>query len=171
MVGLIAAGISQKPVFGAAGVTFYLVAYSMMTLGAFAIVCLFEKSENSNLNIEDLSGFAKRNPFMALCLTVFLLSLAGIPPLIGFFGKFYLFSSAIAEGLLWLAVWGVINSVISVYYYLRPIVVMYMKDGDPMEAAHSLKVTRVAIAIVAVLVVFMGMLSGGVFKAVEQSLM
>lgn len=171
MVGIITAGISNKPAFGASGVLFYLLAYSLMSIGAFAIVCLFEKNEDTSLNVDDMAGFAKRHPVMALSLTVFLLSMAGLPPTVGFFGKFYMFSAAIGEGLVWLAVWGVINSVISVYYYLRPIVVMYMKDGDSEEAPQSLLATKIAILTTAILIISFGLFSGGIFKAVEAGLM
>lgn len=142
-----------------------------MTLGAFAIASMLENSENSIVNIDDLAGFAKQRPMLALCLTVFLLSLAGIPPTLGFFGKFYLFNAAIGEGLLWLAVWGVVNSVIGVYYYLRPIVVMYMKEGNAQVAGHSLNATTVTAIVMALAIVLMGFVSGPIFSAVEKSLM
>jgi NADH-quinone oxidoreductase subunit N len=99
------AGVSDDGAFGASGVIFYLLSYALMTLGAFAIASMLEKSENHIVNIDDLAGFAKQRPMLALCLTVFLLSLAGIPPTLGFFGKFYLFNAAIGEGLLCLVFW------------------------------------------------------------------
>ena len=170
MIGLITTGISDDVAFGASGFIFYLAAYSLMTIGAFAIVALMEKNENTSVNIEDLAGYAKKRPLMALCLTVFLLSLAGIPPTVGFFGKFYVFAGAIGEGLIWLALWGVINSVISVYYYLRPIVVMYMKEGDVEEALFSTNATRTAVIVSALLVVFLGLVSGPIFDLFEKAL-
>lgn len=170
LVGVITAGISDNSSFGTSGVIFYLVAYSIMTIGAFAIVTLMERNENTSVQIDDLAGYAKRRPLMAFCLTLFLLSLAGIPPTIGFFGKFYMFSAAIGEGLIWLAIWGVLNSVISVYYYLRPIVVMYMKEGVAAEAAHSMNATRAAIIISAILVVVLGIISGPIFEVFEKAL-
>jgi NADH-quinone oxidoreductase subunit N len=170
LVGVITTGISDNMSFAASGVIFYLAAYTLMTLGAFAIVALIEKDENSSVKIEDLAGYAKKRPLMAFCLTLFLLSLAGIPPLVGFFGKFYMFAAAIGEGLLWLAVWGVLNSVISVYYYLRPIVVMYMKEGEEDEAPRSFRATKTAILVSAILVVFLGLVSGPLFEAVEKAL-
>lgn len=170
MIGVITAGISENGAFGASSVIFYLLSYSLMTLGTLAIVNLIEKSENHAVQIEELAGFAKNRPVLALCLTIFLLSLAGIPPLLGFFGKFYLFAAAIGEGLLWLAIWGVINSVISVYYYLRPIVVMYMKDGNSDVAGHSLNATMVTVLVSALLIVSLGVISGPIFAAVERSL-
>lgn len=171
LVGIITTGISDKMSFGASGVIFYLVAYSLMTLGAFAIVSLMERTEGHSLAIEEMAGFAKKRPLMAFCLTLFLLSLAGIPPLVGFFGKFYMFTAAMGEGLIWLALWGVLNSVISVYYYLRPIIVMYMKEGEADQAPHSLNATRIAIFVAAILVVFLGLASGPIFQVVEKALL
>lgn len=170
LVGVITTGISDNMSFAASGVIFYLAAYSLMTLGAFAVVALMEKSENTSVNVDDLAGYAKRKPLMAFCLTVFLLSLAGIPPTVGFFGKFYIFSAAIGEGLIWLAIWGVLNSVISVYYYLRPIIVMYMQDGEVEEAPFSMVATRTAVIVSAILVVFLGLVSGPIFEIVEKAL-
>lgn len=170
MVGLITAGVSENTSFGASGVIFYLAAYSLMTIGAFAIVTLIEKNENTVVQIDDLAGYAKQRPLMAFCLTIFLLSLAGIPPTVGFFGKLYIFAGAVGEGLIWLAVWGVLNSVISVYYYLRPIVVMYMKEGHTEEAPHSMNATRAAIIISAILVIILGIISGPIFEVFERAL-
>lgn len=169
LVGVITTGVSDQMFFGASGVIFYLASYAVMTLGALAVITLIERNENSMVAIDDLAGLSKRNPWLSFSLTLFLLSLAGIPPTVGFFGKFYLFTAAIGEGLIWLAVWGVLNSVISVYYYLRPIVVMYMKDGE-VEAESSFYATRVAIAISAILVVFLGLVSGPIFSALERAL-
>jgi NADH-quinone oxidoreductase subunit N len=132
---------------------------------------LLEKTENTVITFSNLSGFAKKRPLMSFCLTIFLLSLAGIPPTVGFFGKFYLFSAAISEGLIWLAIWGVLNSVISVYYYLRPIVHMYMQDGDADEAAPlGMFSTRAVIFVFAVLVVVFGIFSGPLFTMMEAAL-
>ncbi|MBC7421055.1 MAG: NADH-quinone oxidoreductase subunit N [Bdellovibrio sp.] len=171
LVGVITAGISQNSAFGASSVVFYLLAYSLMTFGAFAIVSLIEKNEGSAIQTDDLAGFAKKQPLLAFCLTIFLLSLAGIPPLLGFFGKFYLFSAAVSEGLLWLALWGVLNSAIGVYYYLRPIVVMYMRDGDCDVSDEKHFGTTVAIVISALLIIVLGLASGPLFNMIENSLM
>lgn len=179
LVGLIATGLNDPTtmgdqvvdprIFGTSGVIFYLFGYCVMTLGAFAIVNLLEKSENSIILVDDLAGYAKRHPGMALCLTICLLSLAGIPPTVGFFGKFYIFTSAMTEGLVWLALWGMLNSVISAYYYLRPIVVMYMKEGDA-EEAPLMHGTRAALVVCAVLVMVLGLLSGPLFELIEHAL-
>lgn len=169
LVGVITAGVSENISFSATGVVFYLFSYSLMTLGAFAIIALMEKTENDSIRIDNLAGYAKKRPLMALCLTVIMLSLAGIPPTLGFFGKFYLFTAAIGEGLLWLAIWGVINSVISVYYYLRPIVVAYMQDGDANEGG-VFNATRTAILVCSIFIVILGLASGPLFSAIERAL-
>ena len=170
LIGVITTGVSENMTFGASGVIFYLVGYSLMTMGAFAVVCLMERNESHSITVENLAGYARKKPLMAFCLTIFMLSLAGIPPTIGFFGKFYLFTAAIGEGLLWLAIWGVLNSVISVYYYLRPIVSMYMQEGTGDEAQHSLTATRAAILVSSIFVVFLGLISGPLFSIIEKAL-
>ncbi len=170
LVGLITAGISQNSSYGAASVLFYLLTYSVMTMGAFAVLSMIEKSENHFLSNEDFSGFAKNQPLLAFCLTIFLLSLAGIPPLLGFFGKLYLFSAAVNEGLIWLALWGVLNSVISVYYYLRPVVMMYMKEGDANIAERPQQATTVLIVVSAIFILIVGLFSGPLFTLFEKSL-
>jgi len=170
LVGVITSGVSQNSSYSATGVVFYLFAYTLMTMGAFAVVSLMERNENMSLTVDNLAGFAKKQPVLAMCLTVSLLSMAGLPPTLGFFGKFYLFSAAVSEGLIWLALWGVINSVISVYYYLRPIVVMYMKDGEADIAEGSHYATKVTAFACAILIIIIGILSGPLFEVVEKSL-
>lgn len=171
LVGLIAMGISSNASVSASSIVFYLFSYTLMTLGAIAVVSLIEKDENTIVTVDNLGGYSKKHPWMAFSLTLFMLSLAGIPPTIGFFSKFYLFSAALGEGLTWLVIWGVLNSVISVYYYLRPIVVMYMKDADEIQSHELAVATQSVVLISAVLIVFLGIFSGpilGVFKAALQ---
>lgn len=176
LVGLIALGLEpvgsnlEVGIGSASAVIFYLVGYSIMTVGAFAIITLFEKTENSSIQVDDLAGYAKKHPLMALCLTVCLLSLAGIPPMLGFFGKFYLFTAALQEGLFWLAIWGMLNSVIAVYYYLRPVVVMYMKDGESSPVETPMNATRATLVLCAVLILILGIFSGRLYMLIENSL-
>ena len=113
--------------FGIASLLFYMLAYTFMNLGAFAIIIVLGRKGEDNANIEDFSGLGYKHPLLAVAMCIFMFSLAGIPPLIGFIGKFYIFSAAIKSGFLLLAIIGMINSVISVYYYLRVTVVIYMK--------------------------------------------
>jgi NADH-quinone oxidoreductase subunit N len=169
MIGLIAAGFGNNFDAGATGLLFYLFSYALMTLGSFALVAVFEKHENSQLTVNGLKGLAGRYPILALSLSVLMLSLAGIPPTLGFFGKFYIFSAAMEQGMYWLVFWGVINSVISVYYYLRPVVMMYMSEeqGDEVMATHLL--TRMTVVFAAILIVLMGLFSSPVLRAVQKS--
>jgi NADH-quinone oxidoreductase subunit N len=170
MIGLIVAALAGEDPIGSSAVIFYLIAYSLMTVGAFGIVSVLEKDEHTAVRVDDLRGLAKRRPWLALCLTVFLLSLAGIPPTIGFFGKVFIFSAALKAGLFWLAVWGVISSVISVYYYLRPIVVMYMSEEEGAELAEERYLSVGVISITAALVLFFGIFANPIYEAVMTAL-
>ena len=132
---------------GTGGILFYMLSYTFMNIGAFAIIILVAKKGEPNGTVMDLAGFGFKHPLLALAMTVFMFSLAGVPPTAGFIGKFYLFSGAIQKGYIWLAILGVLNSAASVYYYLRVIVYMYMKE--PNEEFEWTKVTApVALAIV-----------------------
>jgi NADH-quinone oxidoreductase subunit N len=114
-------------------VTMYLVVYSIMNLGAFVILTLLASDGDTKLNLHDLSGVSRRHPWLAMGMSVFLLSMAGMPPLAGFAAKYLLFYSAVQAGEIPLVVIGVLSSAVSVYYYLRVLVYMYMRDpvGSP----------------------------------------
>ncbi|NTV50078.1 MAG: NADH-quinone oxidoreductase subunit N [Geobacteraceae bacterium] len=132
---------------GIAGILFYMLSYAFMNIGAFAIIILVTKKGETNGNVSDFAGLGFKHPLLALAMTLFLFSLAGVPPAAGFIGKFYLFSGAIQEGYIWLAVIGVLNSAASVYYYLRIMVYMYFKEST--EEFEWVKVTApIALAIV-----------------------
>lgn len=170
LIGVITVGISPNSANSASGVLFYLVGYIVASIGAFAVLNLIEKNENDLVETERLSGFSKSQPLLSFCLALFLLSMAGIPPLIGFFGKFYVFSAAVDEGLLWVTIWAVINSAIGVYYYLRPIVMMYMKDGDVDVARENSYGSTVLVLACAVFIVLVGIFSGPLFNLIENNL-
>jgi NADH-quinone oxidoreductase subunit N len=110
---------------------FYLVSYAVTNFGAWAVVIALEKQEDKGLEIGDYAGLGRKHPALAAAMAVFMLSLTGIPPTLGFVGKFYLFRAAIEGQFYLLAVIGVLTSLISAYYYLRVVVMMYMRDGDP----------------------------------------
>jgi NADH-quinone oxidoreductase subunit N len=138
------------PVSIAAGL-FYLVAYAVTNFGAWGVVIALEKSEGRGLEISDYAGLARKHPVLAAAMTVFMLSLIGLPPTIGLVGKIYLFRAVIDGGFYGLAVIGVLTSVVSAYYYLRVVVVMYMRDGEPQtEREPFLDLTTIATAIVTV---------------------
>jgi NADH-quinone oxidoreductase subunit N len=112
-----------------ASILYYLLVYTFMNIGAFTVVILLGRKGEENTGIENYAGLAGRHPLIALSMSIFLLSLAGIPPLAGFMGKFYVLSAAVKAQYYWLAVIGVLNSVVAVYYYLRVIMAMYFKDA------------------------------------------
>ncbi len=116
-------------------VVMYLTSYAIMNLGAFVVLSILAKKDDSGLNLQDLSGLSQRRPWLAFALSVFLLSMAGIPPTAGFAAKYLLFYSAVQAGEIPLVIVGVLASAVSVYYYLRVLVFMYMKD--PVESADS----------------------------------
>lgn len=139
-VGYILIGVVAGGSLGNASVLFYLLVYTFTTAGAFGVILLLERNGREAVEVGDLAGLASRHPLMALVLTIFLLSLVGIPPTAGFVGKFYLFGAAVRAGYIWLAVIGVLNSAVAAYYYLRIVVVMYMREpeGAPTEVAPAL---------------------------------
>jgi NADH-quinone oxidoreductase subunit N len=140
------------PVSIAAGL-FYLVAYAITNFGAWGVVIALEKSEGRGLEIGDYAGLARRHPALAAAMTVFMLSLIGLPPTIGLVGKFYLFRAVIAGGFTGLAIIGVLTSLISAYYYLRVVVIMYMRDGEPERERESfLDLTTIGTAVATVVI-------------------
>jgi NADH-quinone oxidoreductase subunit N len=128
LVALAAAAATDRPEAGIAAALFYLVSYALVKLGAFLMVAQLGGVGERHVDIEDFAGLARRQPAMAACLSVFLLSLLGLPITAGFMGKFYVFNAALESNLVWLAIIMGINSVIASYYYLRVIVVMYMRE-------------------------------------------
>lgn len=127
--GYLLIGVTVGGESGGAALIFYLLAYAMMTLGAFAVLMALQEPDNDHDQYTDFAGIGFRRPFLGMAMTVFMLSLAGFPPLGGFTGKFYLFRSAVASGEVALAIIGVLNSLLSVIYYLRVVVMMYMEEG------------------------------------------
>lgn len=126
--GYMLAGLAAFNITGKNGVLFYLVAYTFMNIGAFGVLSILERQEEKNLTFDDYAGLGARHPLIAALMSVFMFSLAGIPPFAGFFGKYYVFLAAVQSNLTWLAILGVLMSVVSLYYYLRLIVMMYFRD-------------------------------------------
>ncbi len=121
-----------------ASAMFYLVGYMFFNLGAFAVISLLEMRAACRSDFTELAGLSGTNPYLSLILAVFMFALAGFPPTVGFLGKFYIFSSAVKSGLIWLTVIGVMNSFVSVYYYLRVVKVSYFDDvATPMVRANT----------------------------------
>jgi NADH-quinone oxidoreductase subunit N len=134
-----------------ASALFYLVTYAIVSYGAWSVVIALEKPGGRGLEISDFAGLGKRKPFLAAAMTVFMLSLTGMPPTLGLVGKFYLFRTVIEGGYIGLAVIGVLTSLVSAYYYLRVVVVMYMHDGEPStESEPWLNLTTASTAVATV---------------------
>lgn len=132
---------------------FYLAAYAVTNFGAWGVVIALEKSEGRGLEIADYAGLARKHPVLAAAMAVFMLSLIGLPPTIGLVGKIYLFRAVIDGGFYGLAIIGVLTSLISAYYYLRVVVVMYMRDGEPQTQREPfLDFTTMATAIATVVI-------------------
>jgi NADH-quinone oxidoreductase subunit N len=146
---------------GASSVLFYLLAYTVSTAGAFGTLILCGSHGREAVSYDDLSGLGKRHPAPALAFSLFLVSLAGIPPTAGFFGKWFVFKAAIDAGLYWLAVIAFINSVIGAYYYLRVLVYMYMREpaaGAPVAVPMRSGYVNAALLVSAVLVLVLGLM-------------
>jgi len=126
--GYVLIGVLAASEIGLWSVIFYLLAYTFITFGAFAMVILLERKEYAGETCADYAGLAQRSPFLAAMMVIFLVALTGIPPTGGFFGKVYLFAAAVQAGWTWVAVVGVVTSAISLYYYFRIVVYMYQTD-------------------------------------------
>ncbi len=157
--GYILVGLVSGDNLGAQAAMFYLLAYAFMNIGAFAVAIVISQREDEGYDIEHYRGMGFRYPVLGALMTLFLISLGGIPPTAGFVGKFYLFSAAVKSGYIWLAVIGVLNSAASIYYYLRIVVYMYMlKPGtEEMPVRHVGFAISIALAIAAIGVVNFGL--------------
>ena len=132
--GYVLVAVTAHSSTGSAAAMFYLAAYAFTNLGAFAVVAYFSRKGERFVTIADFEGLAERQPAMAAMMTIFLLSLIGVPLTGGFFGKFFIFKAALEVNLVWLTVLGLLNSAVAAYYYLRILVVMYMKEpGESMR--------------------------------------
>ena len=137
--GYVMVALTARSQVGTAAAMFYLAAYALMNIGAFAVVSYLSGRGERYQNIEDFSGLAQKQPLTAAMFSIFLLSLIGVPLTGGFFGKFYIFKAALESHLVWLTVLGLLNSAVAAYYYLRILVMMYMKEpGEAVENAEPL---------------------------------
>ncbi len=130
LMALPAAADSAVAPDAVAAALFYLLAYTVTNLGAWGIVVALEREDGEGLAIDDYAGLASRRPGLGLAMALFMLSLTGLPPTAGFVGKFYIFRAALQADLVWLALVGVVTSLISAYYYLRVVIYMYMREGE-----------------------------------------
>ncbi len=133
--GYILVALAARSEIGTASAMFYLAAYALMNVGAFAVVAHLSGRGERFLKVDDFAGLGSKQPFTAAMLTIFLLSLIGVPLTGGFFGKFYIFKAALQSNLVWLTVLGLLNSAVAAYYYLRLLVLMYMHEPGEATAA------------------------------------
>lgn len=154
--GYMLSGIAAANSEGETGILFYLLVYSFMNIGAFGVVSWIEHQDDKKLSFDDYAGLGERRPAVALLMSIFMFSLAGIPPFAGFFGKYYVFLAAVKANLTWLAIIGVMTSLISVYYYLRLVVLMYFRDGEADIDKPVPLAAMVAVVVAAALVLALG---------------
>lgn len=164
--GYILVGVIAANSFGAQGVLFYLVAYTLMNVGAFGVLSFLESAEGQNLTFDDYAGLSSRQPALALLMAVFMFSLSGIPPFAGFFGKYYVFAGAVQAGYTWLAIVGVLMSVVSAYYYLRLVVLMYFKE----HSGRVLEPSRSGLGVAALVISAVALLGFGIFPSAVLNL-
>jgi len=131
LMALVSYGQSSVASVSVSAALFYLLSYAVTNFGAWAVVIAVEKAEGKGLALDDYAGIGRKYPALAAAMAIFMLSFTGVPPTLGFVGKFYLFRAVIDGGYIGLAVIGVLTSLISAFYYLRVVVIMYMRDGEP----------------------------------------
>ena len=159
--GYIFVGLLAASVTGATSVFFYVIVYALTNLGAFGVVTALSERVGGD-DLEHFDGMAKRAPFLSLLMLIFILSLAGVPPLGGFFGKFYLFMAAVERdsvnfGLLWLVIIGIAMSAVSLYYYLILLKHMYVHKARNEERLKTPVYLNLTLAAVAIAVIYLGL--------------
>ncbi len=169
MIGLAALSVDNTK--AATGIMYYVLVYAFMTLGAFAFISAIEKRDMTRgLEEPDYAGLGLERPFLGLCMAGFMFALAGIPPTAGFFAKYYLFSAAVEEGMVGLAVIGVLNSALSLYYYLRVIVTLYMRKSEGPLQVHDDLGVRFVMLVSLLAVLWLGLGPAGVIPGVDDIL-
>lgn len=169
--GYVLVAFAARSELGVAAVLFYLAAYAAMNLGAFVVVTHFGSEGERYVTIDDYTGLGHRQPALAAVLTIFLLSLIGIPLTGGFFGKFYIFQAALKAKLVGLTILGVLNSAVASYYYLRVIVVMYMREPAPTSppAVRVPAAIMIVLSLSAIAVFYLGIFPGDVLEFATRS--
>src|SRR5687767_984820 len=155
--GYVLLGIIAVSEMGLYGILVYSVVYLFATLGIWAVVLMMSKHEYAGEEINDFEGLHKRAPFWAFAMVVFLLSLGGIPPTAGFIGKYFLFYAAVGAGFGWLAIIAVLMSAVSMFFYFRLVMAMYLKDGREAEVTGGGALKLVA-AVALIVTLFFGVL-------------
>ncbi|HLR26506.1 MAG TPA: NADH-quinone oxidoreductase subunit N [Fodinibius sp.] len=168
--GYLLVGLAAGTPEGYSAVLFYLLAYSIMNVGAFGTVAYYERQQGMDFtDVNNYAGIGFKRPLMGVLLSIFLFSLAGIPPLVGFFGKYLVFAAAINAGMVGLAIVGVLASAASLYYYLRPMVYMYFRD--PHKDTPFVKagfIFKYSLIVLAILTIYFGIAFGGLHSLLSS---
>jgi NADH-quinone oxidoreductase subunit N len=167
--GYLLIGVVAGTQRGVTAMLIYLLVYSFMQLGAFSIIVMLRRKDIIGDELKDLGGLSARHPFAAFAMLLFMLSLGGIPPTAGFMGKLWLFGAAIDAGYVWLAVIGVLNSAVSIYYYLRIVVFMYLKKETTGSEPTASPALSLALAIAVVVTIALGIYPRLLFELAETS--
>jgi NADH-quinone oxidoreductase subunit N len=168
--GYLLLGIVATTETGKAAVLFYLLAYAVTNLGALGIVALLGTAQHGHDELRDFAGLAISRPGLAALMTVFLLSLGGFPPTAGFVGKWYIFSAAVERGHYWLAIIGVLTSVVSVFFYLRIVVMMYMTEGTDISRPRIPASAMIGLGLATLAVFYLGVLPTKVIDIARDSI-
>ena len=166
--GFLVMGILVLNETSISAVLFYLFVYSVVNLGTFAIVSVAEKEEKG-LEFKDYRGMAVQHPWLSAAMTIFMLSLAGFPPTAGFIAKYGLFSAAVSQGYIWLVIIGVINTLISVYYYLRLVVNMYMQKEEGILIPSYNMLAIGLIGLMAIMLIILGITPGYLLEIAAEA--
>lgn len=155
---------------GLSAIMYYMLVYTFMNMGAFAVLVLVGKKGENNLTLDGVAGLGYKRPLLGIALCIFLFSLMGLPPTAGFTGKFYIFAGAIKAGYIWLAVLGMLNSAVSLFYYLRVMVQMYFKDPEEDFSWVTINVpTAISIVISIIGVLYLGVVPGAVMNLAKMA--
>ena len=174
LIGLAAISADRSELLGASGILFYLAGYTVTNLAAFVVIIIIA-NQRGTYSIRDYAGLGRRTPWLAGILAFALISLIGLPPTALFFGKIYLFDTAVQSGLAWLAVIGTINTVISAAYYLRPVKAMFVdqpetdEDGEPAPIAPTSRGVLTTLSLASVGILIIGLVPSLVIDVAEQA--
>jgi NADH-quinone oxidoreductase subunit N len=165
--GYLLVGVASGGPIATAGILFYLASYMVVAIGSFGVVSLFESNEREVVSYDDFQGLGRKKPFLAALMAVFMLSLAGIPPLGGFVGKYYMFLAAVNNGYTWLAIVGVLTSLISVYYYLHVVMAMYFQEESSAVEMRPAVATLLVLAFSALVTIQLGVFPSTLLAAIN----
>jgi NADH-quinone oxidoreductase subunit N len=167
--GYVLIGVVAGTTRGFTAMLVYLFLYAFMQLGAFAVLAMLRRTDSIGDELKDLNGLYFRNPFAAVAMLLFMLSLGGVPPMAGFWGKFWLFGAAIESGYVWLAVIGVLNSAVSLYYYVRIVVYMWLKNEPTGTAPITSPTYAVVLGVAVLAMILLGVYPQPLFQFAQSS--